>query len=449
MLNFIYWPVSWIMRMWYKLFELLGLGSQSAITWILAVVFLVFTLRAILYWPAVKQIRTTRQMQELQPQIKALQKKYKNDRQRMATEMQKLQKEHGFNPMLGCLPMLAQAPVFIGLFHVLRSFNRTGTRFGQENVCENIPDPAQCAQFNASLANYAFSPEDVSNFLHANIFGVPLSSYITQPVREFDAFFGFVDTPTRVRVAMVAIPLMIVAAIATHLNAKASVARQSPDAAAQSQAKIMNKLAVYIFPLGVLVSGSFLPIAILIYWVSNNGWTVIQQHYVFKKIEKEEDAKKERLDEVRSERAPKPGARPKQGKKGAGKTKSDSGTQVIDGDVVDGPDDSGEGEFASDAVPPARKSGGSAKQGGSKPAGGKPGGGKPSGGGSGGGGKKGGGSQKQPGQKQPGQKPKPGAQPQKQKPSQSANSGGKGNQSGNRSKGGGNRSGGGNKKGRR
>ena len=80
--------------------------------------FLVFTLRAILYKPFVRQIRTTRQMQELQPQIKALQKKYGKDRQRMALEMQKLQKEHGFNPLMGCLPVLAQLPVFLGLYHV-------------------------------------------------------------------------------------------------------------------------------------------------------------------------------------------------------------------------------------------------------------------------------------------------------------------------------------------
>ena len=96
--------------------------------------FLVFTLRAILYKPFVRQIRTTRQMQELQPQIKALQKKYGKDRQRMALEMQKLQKEHGFNPILGCLPMLAQIPVFLGLYHVLRSFNRTQGGFGQPEL---------------------------------------------------------------------------------------------------------------------------------------------------------------------------------------------------------------------------------------------------------------------------------------------------------------------------
>ena len=103
--------------------------------------FLVFTLRAILYKPFVRQIRTTRQMQELQPQIKALQKKYGKDRQRMALEMQKLQKEHGFNPILGCLPMLAQVPVFLGLYHVLRSFNRTQGGFGQPGLSPSRTAP--------------------------------------------------------------------------------------------------------------------------------------------------------------------------------------------------------------------------------------------------------------------------------------------------------------------
>ena len=107
------------------------LGPTNFFAWALSVMFLVFTLRAILYRPFVRQIETTRQMQELQPQIKALQKKYGKDRQRLALEMQKLQKEHGFNPLLGCLPMLAQVPVFLGLYHVLRSFNRTQTGFGR------------------------------------------------------------------------------------------------------------------------------------------------------------------------------------------------------------------------------------------------------------------------------------------------------------------------------
>ena len=133
-LDIIYYPVSAIMWVWYKAFAFI-LGPSNFFAWALSVMFLVFTLRAILYKPFVRQIRTTRQMQELQPQIKALQKKYGKDRQRMALEMQKLQREHGFNPIMGCLPMLAQVPVFLGLYHVLRSFNRTQTGFGGSSGC--------------------------------------------------------------------------------------------------------------------------------------------------------------------------------------------------------------------------------------------------------------------------------------------------------------------------
>ncbi|MEU5841076.1 membrane protein insertase YidC [Rhodococcus sp. NPDC047139] len=305
MLDFIYYPVSWILWVWHKAFSFV-LAPDSGWTWALSVVFLVFTLRAILYKPFVKQVRTTRQMQELQPQIKALQKKYAKDRQRQALEMQKLQKEHGFNPLMGCLPILLQVPVFIGLFHVLRSFNRTGTGLGQLGLT-----PEQ----NAQLGNYAFSAEDVQSFLSARLFGAPISAWITQPMASLEAFAPFGEIPTRWQIAAVAVPLMIVAGIATHFNARASVARQSAQAAANPQAAIMNKLALYVFPLGVLVGGPFLPIAIILYWVSNNIWTYGQQHLVFRRIDKEEEEKKAAALARRNENAPKPGARPNKAKK--------------------------------------------------------------------------------------------------------------------------------------
>ena len=121
MLNFIYYPVSFVLWVWHKAFGYL-FGEASGITWALAVVFLVFTLRAILYKPFVYQVRSMRKMQEFQPEIAKLRKKYANDKQKQTEEMQRLQKEHGVNPLGGCLPVLVQVPVFIGLFHVLREF---------------------------------------------------------------------------------------------------------------------------------------------------------------------------------------------------------------------------------------------------------------------------------------------------------------------------------------
>jgi YidC/Oxa1 family membrane protein insertase len=301
-LDYVYYPVSGIMWLWYKAFGLL-LGPANFFTWALSVVFLVFTLRALLYKPFVKQIRTTRQMQELQPQIKALQKKYGKDRQKMALEMQKLQREHGFNPILGCLPMLAQVPVFLGLFHVLRSFNRTSTGIGQLGLSPDL---------NRQLGNYFFSAADVGNFLDANLFGAPLGATMIQRT-GLDAFAEF----NRVSVIAVGVPIMIAAGIATYFNSRASVARQSPEAAANPQTAMMNKLALYVFPLGVVVGGPFLPLAIILYWFSNNIWTFGQQHYVFGLIAKEEEAKKEEALRRRAANAPAPGAKPKRGARAA------------------------------------------------------------------------------------------------------------------------------------
>jgi len=326
-LDIVYYPVSWIMWVWYKLFASF-LGPSNFFAWALSVMFLVFSLRALLYKPFVRQIRTTRQMQELQPQIKALQKKYGKDRQRMALEMQKLQREHGFNPILGCLPMLAQIPVFLGLYHVLRSFNRTTGGFGQ---------PHLSVIENRLTGNYVFTPTDVGHFLDANLFGAPIGAFMTQRT-GLDAFTYF----SRPAVIAVGLPVMILAGIATYFNSRASVARQSPEAAANPQTAMMNKLALYVFPLGVVVGGPFLPLAIILYWFSNNIWTFGQQHYVFGMIEKEEEAKKQEAIHRRAANAPAPGAKPKRNPKtapsgGDGSSAStESGLPAADSDIADG-----------------------------------------------------------------------------------------------------------------
>ncbi|MFW0783723.1 membrane protein insertase YidC [Gordonia sp. CPCC 206044] len=305
MLNFIYYPVSWIMWVWHWLFSHITPDTPggNGIAWALSVVFLVFTLRAILFKPFVKQIRTTKKMQEINPQLQAIRKKYAKDRVKMTEEMQKLQKEHGFNPLLGCLPMLLQIPVFIGLFHVLRSFNRMATGMGQLGMS---------AEETRSLGNYAFSPELVQNFLDARLFGVPLSSFITEPIAEFQAFVepGSPIDFTRTQIIIVVIPMMIIASIATHMNSRASVARQPEAALENPQTRMMNTLALYVFPLGILVTGAFFPVAILLYWMSNNLWTYGQQHIVFGAIEREEEEARQAKAEKQKANAPKPGARP-------------------------------------------------------------------------------------------------------------------------------------------
>ncbi|MGH3719811.1 MAG: membrane protein insertase YidC [Pseudonocardiaceae bacterium] len=295
MLNFIYYPVSAILWFWHQAFGYL-LGPGNGFAWALAVVFLVFTLRAVLFKPFVSQVRSMRKMQEFAPEIQKLKKKYPDDRQKQAAEMQKLQSEHGFNPVGGCLPVLLQVPVFIGLFHVLRSFNRDFLSADQ----------------NRLVGNYVFGAGDVRSFLDAHLFGVPLSAFITEPAKLL-ARYGDIS---RWQIAAVTVPLTIVAGLLTHLTAKHSVARQNPvQTAANPQAAIMAKITVYLFPLGVVGTGPFFPLAILLYWLSNNLWTLAQQRVVYQWIDTEEAEKKEATIAQRQALGPRPGQKPIRSKK--------------------------------------------------------------------------------------------------------------------------------------
>ncbi|WP_067545901.1 membrane protein insertase YidC [Nocardia crassostreae] len=252
MLDFINYPVSGVLWLWHTAFASI-FGTTVGLAWVLAIVFLVMTLRALLLRPFIAQVRFQRGLATMQPHVQEIQRKYKGDRERQAAEIAKLQKEHGVNVLLGCLPIVAQSLVFIGLFHVLRSFQ------------------------NADTANYVFAPAQVQSFLQTELFGAPLAATLGS---AGDAFGS---------VALVAIPLMIIAAIATHFTARFSVARQRETATAAPNAEVnlMNNLSLWVFPVGVLVAGAVLPVAILLYFVTQNAWTFVQQHLVYRRLDAE------------------------------------------------------------------------------------------------------------------------------------------------------------------
>ncbi len=293
-LDYIYYPVSGIMWVWHKVFAAILPGDNNAWAWVLSVVFLVFTLRSILFKPFMGQMNSQMKMQAVAPELKKLREKYKDDRTRLAEEMQKFNKEAGVNPLGGCLPALIQAPVFIGLFHVLRSFKP-----GQNE-------------------NYFFGASDVRSFVDSKLFGgAPLSSYMTMPLHTKGVQIGLSELEgVRSTVIAVGIPLTILAGIATFLTSRRSVARQKQMQGSQEaapQAAIMNKLMQYVFPLFVVVGGPFFPLAILFYWLSNNTWT-FGQLYVAHRIQDKKMLAESKVVEEAKEAAkfskPAPGARP-------------------------------------------------------------------------------------------------------------------------------------------
>lgn len=307
-LDYIYYPVSGIMWVWHKLFGL-ALGNNNPWAWVLSVVFLVFTLRGLLFKPFMKQMNAQMKMQAVAPELKKLREKYKDDKTRLAEEMQKFNKEAGVNPLGGCLPALVQAPVFIGLFHVLRSFK---PNWGQV---------------------YFFGRSDVQSFVDAKLFGgAPLSSFITQPWVSTAKQIGLGPdglNGNRGTVIAISVPIIILASIATHLTSRRSIARQRQmqvDQSANPQSAIMNKVMLYVFPLGVLATGPFFPLAIIIYYLSNNTWTFGQLYVAHRIQDKKMAAESMVIDEAKEAAKfskPLPGARPS--------TKPAPGTKPVPG----------------------------------------------------------------------------------------------------------------------
>lgn len=306
-LDYLYYPVSGIMWVWHKVFGSF-MGASNPWAWVLSIVFLVWTLRLLLFKPFMKQMDSQLKMQAIQPQMKKLREKYKDDRQRLTEEMMKLNKEAGVNPIGGCLPALIQAPVFIGLFHVLRMFQPVSNGQGGWTFRDNV---------------YFFGKADVENFGLAKLFphgpegkGAPLSATMNMDAGQLAHMLG-----DRATVIWVGIPLTILAGIATHLTSRRSVNRQkelNPEAANSGQAAIMNKLMLWGFPVFVVIGGPFFPLAILFYWLANNSWT-FGQLTVAHRLQDKRKATEEALvvEQKQASRfsRPTPGAKPTAGSK--------------------------------------------------------------------------------------------------------------------------------------
>ncbi|MGW5705134.1 membrane protein insertase YidC [Amycolatopsis japonica] len=255
MFDFFLYPVSAILWFWHKVFGAVS-SPDSGVAWVLSIVFLVFTLRLLLVKPALSALRAGRRMQAFAPEMRRIKEKYGKDRRRMADEVRKLHAESGSNPLGGCLPALIQLPVFLSLYWVLRDFTP------------------------GAASNHVFDQAGVQSFLNADLFGAKLGNWLSQPAAELAAF-----GTDHVHMIAVGVPLMLIASLATFLSMRSGLARQSaPETAG------ITKLMMYLAPVGMLVSGSFfpVPIGVLLYFLATNVWTLGQQHFLTKVVDREE-----------------------------------------------------------------------------------------------------------------------------------------------------------------
>jgi YidC/Oxa1 family membrane protein insertase len=246
----LYWLVSWIMIGWHWLFSLV-LDSDSGASWALSIVGLVVVVRILLIPLFVKQIKSMRTMQMIQPQMRELQKKYGHDKERLSQEMMALYKDAGTNPFASCLPILAQAPVFFVLFHTLNGI-ASGQAYG-------------------AFANY---PELFESLSQSTIFGAPLAA-------SFATAFEYPNgTTTRIIAAV-----MVVLMTATTFFTQRQLMRQNmPKAALEGPFAQQQKILLYVLPLMFLFSGYAFPLGVVLYWLTSNIWTMGQQFYVIRRM---------------------------------------------------------------------------------------------------------------------------------------------------------------------
>jgi YidC/Oxa1 family membrane protein insertase len=246
--SFITTPVSWVIVQFHTVYGAV-FGPDTGWAWGLSIVSLVILIRICLIPLFVKQIKATRAMQTLQPEMKKIQERYKNDKQRQSEEMMKLYKETGTNPLSSCLPILAQSPFFFALYHVLNSIANNDT----------------IGVINQSLLESAQK---------AHIFGAPLAAKFTDSTADVVALDASLTT---VRIVTA---VMIVLMSASQFYTQRQLMTKNVDTTVKTPFMQQQKMLMYVFPVMFAVFGINFPVGVLVYWLTTNVWTMGQQMYV-------------------------------------------------------------------------------------------------------------------------------------------------------------------------
>jgi YidC/Oxa1 family membrane protein insertase len=247
--------VAWIMYGFHWALTALGMPEAGGWTWTLSIVGLVIVMRAAMIPLFVKQIKASRKMQMIQPELQKIQKKYKGksdpeSRQAMTQETMELYRKEGTNPFSSCLPILVQSPFFFGLFRVLH---------GMQDVATGDKNPI--GPITRDVAAQAES---------ATIFGVQLS----------DTFLG----SDSLNVKIVSAILIVLMSATTFTTQRQLMTKNMPASALDSPFARQQKLLLYALPVIFAVSGVNFPIGVLIYWFTTNVWSMTQQFYVIRRM---------------------------------------------------------------------------------------------------------------------------------------------------------------------
>ncbi len=255
MLDAFAYPVSVLMMVCHRLISLV-VDPASGTAWVVSILLLVCTVRLLLVWPAWKQLVTARRTAALRPRLLALKKAHADNSTAYAAAARQLHRDEGVGA-LGCLPLLLQLPVFLGLYHLLAGFTSVA----------------------GTGSNGAFGPDQVHSFAHATVFGVPLSVAVRTPVDVLGALQPGLGLGG---VLAVVAPVLVIAATATFVNAHVAARRQTTSSNGGDPTAVLgaqvSRTMVWFAPLSVFVGGLLFPVplALMLYWAINGTWTTVQ-----------------------------------------------------------------------------------------------------------------------------------------------------------------------------
>ena len=250
-LNPLYTAVAWVMAEIHAGLSLI-LPSTSGQAWFLTIVLLVVFMRLLLVPLFVKQMHSMRKMAALTPQLQELRKKYKGDKQTLNEETMRLYRENGVNPLGGCLPLVAQLPVFFALFNVLRGI----------------------ADWKSGPTPYGLSESVVKSAQNANILGAHISDKVlfTPPGMH---------VPLEAKIVILC--FVTISVVTTFLTVRQSTKRgMTPQMTPDNPMAASQKYMAYIVPFFAL-SGLYWAFGLVLYWVTTNVWTLGQQWVLFKR----------------------------------------------------------------------------------------------------------------------------------------------------------------------
>lgn len=252
---------AWVMVTIHKLLVAIGMSDGPGPAWVLSIVGLTVAVRVLIMPLFVKQIRSSRGMQAMQPELRALQNKYKGKKdpasqERMREEMMALYRKHGTNPLSSCLPMLIQIPIFLALFRVLARLQEIANSAGSAH-------PVKIGPLTPALA------ADVQS---SSLFGAPLSS----------SFMNSGSATVKI-VTMVLIVLMTVTQFYTMHQL---TMKNMPKSVTESDNPAMRtqRMMMYGMPLIFFITGPQFQVGVLIYWLVSNVWTMGQQWWTIRNM---------------------------------------------------------------------------------------------------------------------------------------------------------------------